>query len=165
MSSTLNELKAVNTYIYEQLLAQGGGLTALVNTTGGFFKAFAGPAPRDCATKDEDDIITVETVEPPFIIWELVDNKDVNALGRTRIFSRPIVVVRAVTRSSSFDSAAAIANYIDAALHNSPTDEPISGTLVMGFDRQSVVQVAEVVNGVRWNYVGATYRGFVCRAP
>lgn len=161
MPETLNELDAIDKYIFDRLQAQAG-LVSAINTAGGAFKAFAEPAPRDI---QKDAMAAVEVVEPPYVIWALMTSADNNALGRARIFTRPFMLVRAVTRDSSFVSAAALANYIDAALHNSPTVSPVSGTniTVMGFDRQQLVRTAEVVNGVRWNYVGGIYRGFVCR--
>ena len=160
MPETLNELDAIDTYVYEQLQAQAG-LVALISTTAGAFKAFAELAPRDV---QKDAFSAVERVEPPYVVWSLLAGSDVNALGRARIFTRPIIVCRAVTRDSSLTGAEAIASYIDAALHNSPPDEPVVGKQVMGFDRQQLVRVVEVVDGVRWNYVGGIYRGFVCRA-
>lgn len=162
--ATYNELDAIDKYVYDRLAATSG-LSALINTAGGFFKAFAGVAPRDCATAGP----VVEQVAPPYVLWELLSENDVNALGapgtQTRILVRPIIICRAVTQSSSYDTANAIADKIDAALHDGPSATPITGIMVMGFRRQQLVRTAEVVNGVRWNYVGGIYRGFVCQAP
>ena len=142
----VNELRAADTYIYDRLIASAG-LTALVGD-----KIFSEVAPRE-----QDG----SAVEPPYVVYGFVAGIDLLAIGRARIFTRPIYLVRAVTEGPSFAEAASIADEIDLALHNAPPDAPVGSAQVMGMDRLQLIRFTEVVDGVRYNHVGGQYRLFI----
>lgn len=147
----VNELDGADKFIWDRLTGQAG-MAALVQTPGGEWKVFSELAPREIAG---------EEVTTPYIVFSFLVGPDNLAIGRARIFTRPVYLVRAVTEGTSLVQAAAIADLIDLALHNAPPAVPIAGLQVMGSDRVQPIRFIEVTDGVRYNHVGGQYRLFV----
>lgn len=99
---------------------------------------------------------------PPYVVLDLLSSPDRNVIGSdARLFTRPLYLVRAYTSGSSYAPAEAIAKQIDVSLLGARGDVPAQNVSVMGCFREEPVRLFEVINGVRFNYVGGRYRMFV----
>lgn len=99
----------------------------------------------------------------PYVLFGVANpGRDRIALGRigVRIFTRPIYLVRAVTKGESLVAAGQIADRIEAVLGGLVGNESSSGIRI-GIHRMSPYRLPEVFEGIRLNHVGGLYQLFV----
>lgn len=134
----MNELNSVDQFIKDRLLANAGIVSAVGQ------RVYHELAPQNTPF--------------PYILANFQSGVDRNAIGEQRIFTRPLYVIRAVTKENLFTVASGIANTIDTVLQGA---SGLVGTVqIRGCFRETLVRFIEVEAGVRFNHVGGTYRIF-----
>jgi len=140
-----NELYQLGVFIYGKLQANGA-LTALVGT-----RVYPEFAPQNAVY--------------PLVTYSLISSPDRNAVGHDRrIFTEPLILVKAIVSESSWVTASAIADAIDSALMGANNNNVVNPTLkVQGCFREMAVRYTEVpqgTSGTRYNHAGGRYRFF-----
>lgn len=140
MPTNVNELNYASRFIFSQLTGHAP-LMALVSGV------FESEAPQQQGF--------------PYVIFEYQSSEDLNAIPPDiRIFTRPIYLIKVVTRSDSYQSGAAIADQIEAAILKK--SGVVDGIIqVMGEFRISPVRYSEDFQGIRYNHIGGLYKFFV----
>lgn len=141
----VNEVRGSETYILARLNANA----TLVGLVGD--RIYRGKAP--------------ESATLPFVLFSFVAGVDRLGADATRVFTRPIYLVKAVGSGDAPEATADIATEIDKALHKAPASVPVAGLQVMGCHRLELVNFEEDVNGVRYYHIGGQYRLFVHDNP
>lgn len=139
MATNVNELDAASKFIYAQLT----GNVTLMGLVNGVFEDLA---PQE--------------VLPPYVIFSFQSALDLQALPPvTRILTRPIYLVKAVTQGDTHAASAAIANQIELSLLQQ--QGLVGGIVILGEHRLEPIQFTEARDGVRYSHVGGLYRLFV----
>jgi hypothetical protein len=139
-----NEAMDVDSFLYAKLAADSALLTLL----GGTAKIYSE--------------IALQGVAPPYVLMSLLASVDRNAIGADqRIFTQPVYAIRGVTTGTTFTTASAIADRLDAVLVGAKGTTG-GGTLsILGMFREEIIRRVEVVDGIRYNYCGGRFRCFV----
>lgn len=126
------ELQSFAEWLYDRLT---GDATLMAAVPGGVHE---GIAPQGTAE--------------PFIVFSLVSNADVNAVGQARVLTRCDWDVKVIAEASSYAGLADIADDIDTLLH-----DVVDGSVV-SCHRVSTIRYHEKSSGAEYRHVGGTYR-------
>lgn len=140
----MNEVRAAETVIYQRLTATAA-VTAICGT-----RLYAGIVPQGSAY--------------PLVLWSYNSGLDRMAVGASvRLLSRPLFVVRAVSKSGSWVIADQLASAVDAALVGYGASVTIDGTVyrVDCAGREQPVRTVEVDGDTEYRYSGGMYRWIV----
>ncbi len=140
----MNEQQAAAQYLYTRLTGNAG-VTALAGA-----RVYESLAPQGTTL--------------PCVVYHLQAGRDRNAVGAgSRLFSRPLFLVKAVCEGSGYAPADAVAAAIDTALVGASGTVTIGGQLyeVAVAGREEPVRYTESATGKRYNHSGGLYRLFV----
>jgi len=98
-----------------------------------------------------ENVAPAGTVDP-YIVFSMVDNHDVNAVGQTRALTESEWDVKAVREGTSYTTLAPIAARIDALLHD------VLGGVVISSHRTATIRYPEYTGGASYRHLGGTYR-------
>ena len=148
-----HELQGVDAFLLSKLVGNASLMALLAVQP----PLSGGPAPPSIYSG-----LAPESAVPPFIVFDLLSSPDRNVIGNdARAFTRPLYVVRAYTTGTSYSQGEAIAALIDSALLGARGSVPAQNLSIMGVFREEPVRMTEVLEGVRWAYIGGRYRLFV----
>jgi hypothetical protein len=138
----MNELSGVGEFIYSKLAADSA-FVALVGT-----KVYPDVAPQGTAH--------------PFVIHQFLSAQDRGGVGeRTRIFTRPVFLIKAVTLAGNYAQADQIADRIDEVFLGQKGTAESGQLIIQGCHRIQPIRYSEIISGVRYNHCGGQYRFFV----
>lgn len=137
-----HELRGVDSFIHDRLQADA----TLWTLIGGRF--YTRPAPTGTAY--------------PLVMATFLSSIDRNALGPgTRILSRPLYLVRAITTDPNSATADQIADRIDAALVGASGSVPAQDLFIGITYREEAIRYEEAPqSGIVYVHTGARYRFF-----
>ncbi len=92
----------------------------------------------------------------PFVVFFKSSGMPTEAFGAPSALETDVWTVKAVDRSTTADTAEAIAARIKALLNDATLS--IAGATCLYLRRQSDVEFPDVVDGVAYRHAGATYR-------
>jgi len=90
----------------------------------------------------------------PCAVFTFLSGRDLKGTGGRRVFSRGLFHVKGICEGNSFTVAGKIADRIDARLQQS---EGAEGGIVIGCNRERVLQAVDDDEGVRHNTLGGEY--------
>lgn len=96
--------------------------------------------------------VAPEGTAEPWVVFQLVSNRDVNAVGQTRVVTQCDWDVKAIAEASSYAGLADIADAIDTLLHD------VTDGVVVSCHRVSTIRYSEKASGTEYRHVGGTYR-------
>lgn len=131
----MNELALMDEWIYGRLMANAAIQAACGD------RIFRSLAPDD-ATE-------------PLIVYEAEPSTDVAFIGAARVQVNVDYTIRAITRGMSFNEANAIADAIDAAIHDAK--DTVQGRAVAA-SRTRPVSYTTTEKDTRFNHAGGVYR-------
>lgn len=88
----------------------------------------------------------------PYAQFSLLSGVEVLGLNGTRIIGRFVYIVQAIARTGSWDAVEAAADQIYASLHQKTGTA--TGVVISSSICEEEVRRAEIVEGVRWRYLG-----------
>jgi len=131
----MNELALCDEWVYGKLAGDAVIQAAL---SGGIYRSLA-----------------PEGATEPLMVYEVAPDNDVAFIGAARVQVNADYTIRAITRGDSFDSANAIADAIDAEMHDA-RDE-IRGRQIAAA-RIKPISYTTTERDTRFNYAGGVYR-------
>lgn len=96
--------------------------------------------------------VAPEGTAEPFVVFSLVTNRDVNAVGQTRALVNADWDVKVVGQGASYAPLVAAADRIDALLHD------VQGGVVISSHRVATIRYVEPSDGTTYRHLGGTYR-------
>lgn len=98
----------------------------------------------------------------PLIVWQVVAGTDTNVVGTgdNRLFTKPLVLVKAITQGNAVGLAITIASHVDRVLHgieNQPKTS-LGRNYVISCYRESPFEMPEFGQNQRYNHFGGHYR-------
>lgn len=101
--------------------------------------------------------------EPPpfYIIFTLIADDDVNAVGGHRVMNDATFYIEAIGREVAYDVLGPIMKRIDAIITNIGLNTIVGTTRIGKFIRQNVIMRADNIDNVRWFYLGGTYQTII----
>ncbi len=95
----------------------------------------------------------------PYVIVGFLSNTETTVIGAVRIITRPLYCIKAITQENTWFTADAISHRVDALMMGSRGTS--NGLNVACTGREAMVRTYEMDQGLRFNYLGGTYRWFV----
>lgn len=96
---------------------------------------------------------------PPYIVFNLQAQRDVQQMAGVRVWANCIYLVKAVVRGGNYDPARTLFRKVDAWL----TDEGMHKTHQTAAGdiscvREAIIQYPEVLDGAQYRHLGGRYR-------
>lgn len=145
-----NELLGIDKWIVTTL-ATDAALFAIVGN-----RIFESLAPQI-------DVDTENGTAPvyPIVLFQMQSVSDSLGSGASRVMTSALFFVKVVGERGGYADLQAACDRIDALLHQAAITAVTVGAetfTILGSCRERPVQYAEVINGVRFNYLGGLYR-------
>lgn len=141
----VNELNSVAVWLYNRLANDPDGQDASGNPYSGLSTLVGGRV---------YEFIAPEGATYPLIVFTFLSGRDIKGGGGRRIISRGLFHVKAICTGNSFGPSGSIADRVDALLVQ---DESAEGNIVIGCNRERVLQSVDEDEGVRHNTLGGEY--------
>lgn len=149
-----HELNGVDQFLWQQL-AGNAALTALLAVQ-------PAPAPNVAPPLGIYSQVAPEGAVDPFIVFDMLSSIDRNVIGSdARLFTRPLYLIRSVTRGASVVTGEQIAKQIDVSLLGARGSVVAENISIMGTFRTEMIRYFEVDQGVTWRHIGGRYQFFV----
>lgn len=98
----------------------------------------------------------------PLVLFAMLSSPDVNCIGNdSRMMSKPLYLVRAITSGPSDVPAERIAKQIDISLLGARGNIPAENVGCLGTYREEMIRYTEIDNGVIFRHCGGRYRMMV----
>lgn len=149
-----HELNGVDQFLWQTLSANAALLALLA--------VQPAPAPNVAPPLGIYAELAPEGAVPPFLIFQMLSSPDRNCVGNdSRMFTRPLYLIKSLTLGSSLVPAEQIAKQIDISMLGARGNVTGENIGVLGTFREEPIRYTEVDEGVRWIHCGGRYRMFV----
>lgn len=99
-----------------------------------------------------------QPAEWPAVVFGVLSSPDTTANGGTRVVTRPLVLVRAITEGHGQEMAEQLADAIDDALQAAVGQVAGYGAYVAGVVREDAFDMVEESEGKIYRHLGGRYR-------